>query len=199
MKIVLLRNRYTSACAKWFPKSPRLLTILKPILLCSCLFATACSAQNIRDYDNSLPAFNVETYFNGSLDAQGVVLDRSGTVTRRFTVEMRGTWENNRGKLEEWFVFDDGEKTTRTWLIEKQADGTYTGSADDIVGLAFGESNGIALHWDYQLDLIVDGDQYRVTFDDWLYQVSPNVVINRSYIKKWGFKVGEVILVINKK
>jgi len=111
---------------------------------------------------------------------------------------MLGTWSDNRGKLEEWFVFDNGEKTTRSWLITKQADGSYTGSADDIAGLALGESNGIALHWDYQLDLKVDGTDYRVTFDDWLYQLDKDVVINRSYIKKWGFRVGEVILVINK-
>jgi hypothetical protein len=111
---------------------------------------------------------------------------------------MLGTWKNNHGKLEEWFVFDDGEKTTRTWLIDKKTDGSYTGRADDIVGLALGESNGIALHWDYQLDVKVDGEEYRVTFDDWLYQVASNIVINRSYIKKWGFRVGEVILVINK-
>ena len=168
------------------------------LLFCSCLMVSACSAQTLNDYDNTQPVFDVENYFNGPLQAQGIVLDRGGTVTRRFTVKMLGTWADNQGKLEEWFVFDDGEKTTRTWLIKKQADGSYTGSADDIVGLAFGESNGIALHWDYQLDLKVDGEDYRVTFDDWLYQVDPNVVINRSYIKKWGFRVGEVILVITK-
>ncbi|MCW8996071.1 MAG: DUF3833 domain-containing protein [Psychromonas sp.] len=164
-----------------------------------CLFVTACSSQKLSDYDNTRPVFDVQNYFNGNLLAYGVVLDRSGKVTRRFTVKMIGSWSNNHGKLEEWFAFDDGEKMTRTWLINKQADGSYTGRADDIVGLAVGESNGIALHWDYQLELTVEGSAYRVTFDDWLYQVDNDVVINRSYIKKWGFTLGEVILVINKK
>lgn len=168
-------------------------------LIFICLSITACSSQNLSDYDHTKPAFEVENYFNGTLLAQGIVLDRSGKVTRRFNVEMVGTWSHGKGKLEEWFVFDDGEKTTRTWLIDKQADGTYTGRADDIVGSALGKSNGFALHWDYKLDLNVDGTDYRVTFDDWLYQVDKDVVINRSYIKKWGFTVGEVILVINKK
>lgn len=168
-------------------------------VVCSCLLLTACSSQSLSDYDNTKPVFKVESYFNGSLQAQGIVLDRSGTVTRRFSVEMLGSWSDNQGRLEEWFVFDDGEKTTRTWVITKQADGSYTGRAEDIADTAIGESNGIALHWDYQLDLKVDGKEYRVTFDDWLYQLDSKVVINRSYIKKWGFKVGEVILVINKK
>jgi hypothetical protein len=112
---------------------------------------------------------------------------------------MIGTWTGSQGKLEEWFVFDDGEKTTRTWQITKLKEGHYIGTAGDVVGQALGESNGFALHWDYQLDLPVDGKEVRVTFDDWLYQVDNKVVINRSIITKWGFRVGEVILVITKK
>jgi len=158
----------------------------------------ACSNQSISDYQSTTPEFDLKTFFNGPLQAKGVVLDRSGTVTRRFTVEMVGSWQQNQGKLEEWFVFDDGEKSERTWIINKIQDGSYTGRAGDIVGEAQGESAGFALHWDYQLDLLVDGCTYRVTFDDWLYQIDEQVVINRSYIKKWGFTVGEVILVISK-
>ena len=169
------------------------------LFICNCLVISACSSQQLSDYDNTTPVFSVERYFNGPLQAQGIVLNRSGVVTRRFSVQMLGSWSNNQGKLAEWFVFDDGEKTTRTWLINKQSDGSYTGRAEDIVGLALGESNGLALHWDYQLDLKVDGKEYRVTFDDWLYHIDKKIVINRSYIKKWGFKVGEVILVITKK
>lgn len=171
---------------------------MKPLILIICFLVSACSSQNISDYDNTVPAFNIQQYFNGPLHAQGLVLDRSGKVTRRFSVKMIGTWSENKGTLEEWFVFDDGEKTTRTWVITDKGDGTYSGSAHDIVGLASGMSNGIALHWDYQLDLKVDDNIYRVTFDDWLYQIDSDVVINRSYIKKWGFNVGEVILVITK-
>ncbi len=74
-----------------------------------------CSSQSLDDYANSSPKFDVENYFKGQLQAQGIVMDRGGKVTRRFTVEMLGTWKDGQGKLEEWFIFDDGEKTTRTW------------------------------------------------------------------------------------
>jgi hypothetical protein len=163
------------------------------------LMILGCSSQSLDDYANSSPKFDVESYFNGPLQAQGIVLDRGGKVTRRFTVDMIGTWTGSQGKLEEWFVFDDGEKTTRTWQITKLKEGHYIGTAGDVVGQALGESNGFALHWDYQLDLPVDGKEVRVTFDDWLYQMDNKVVINRSIITKWGFRVGEVILVITKK
>jgi len=162
------------------------------------LMIFGCSSQSLDDYANSSPAFDVESYFKGQLQAHGIVLDRGGKVTRRFTVEMLGTWKGRQGKLQEWFVFDDGEKTTRTWQITKLREGYYIGTAGDVVGRAIGESGGFALHWDYQLVLPFDGKEVQVTFDDWLYQVDTNVVINRSYITKWGFRVGEVILVITK-
>jgi hypothetical protein len=162
------------------------------------LILVACSKQNLSDYKNSSPEFDVKTFFNGPLQAKGVVIDRAGVVTRRFSVEMIGSWDNNQGQLAEWFVFDDGERSERIWTINKLQDGRYTGTAGDIVGEAQGESAGFALHWDYQLDLAVDDNIYRVTFDDWLYQIDDKVVINRSYIKKWGVTVGEVILVISK-
>jgi len=168
-----------------------LLLIFSSVMLLSC-------SQDIRDYDNSTPNFDVKTFFNGPLQAKGLVLNHSGHVTRRFSVDMLATWHDNRGTLQEWFVFDDGEKIERTWIINKLKEGRYTGTAGDIVGEAQGESAGFALRWDYQLDLTVDGRMYRVTFDDWLYQIDEQVVINRSYIKKWGLTVGEVILVIAK-
>ncbi|PKF63345.1 DUF3833 domain-containing protein [Psychromonas sp. psych-6C06] len=168
------------------------------LIIFSSLMLVACSSQKLSDYDQTTPVFDVKTFFNGPLQAKGIVLDRSGKVTRRFSVEMIGTWEDNQGTLAEWFVFDDGEKTERTWVINKLQDGRYTGTAGDIVGEAQGQSAGFALQWDYELDLTVDDSVYRVTFDDWLYQIDEQVVINRSYIKKWGINVGEVILVITK-
>ena len=170
----------------------------KLLLILASFILVACSSQDLADYHNSSPDFDVKTFFNGPMQAKGIVLDRSGTVTRRFSVEMIASWQENQGTLEEWFIFDDGEKTQRTWIINKLDNGKYTGTAGDIVGEAQGESAGFALRWDYQLDLKVDDNVYRVTFDDWLYQIDEKVVINRSYIKKWGINVGEVILVISK-
>lgn len=177
-------------------------SILKPykllLLVCSIVMVTGCSRQHIDDYNNTSPDFDVLTFFSGELEAKGVVMDRGGQITRRFSVEMLGTLENKTLILEEWFVFDDGEKMKRTWRIKQNEDGTYNGTAGDIIGTAQGEQSGMALHWDYKMDLSVDGSIYRVVFDDWLYKIDENNVINRSVIKKWGFDVGEVILSIRK-
>ena len=162
------------------------------------LLLTACSGQHIEDYNNTSPDFDVLTFFSGNLEAKGVVMNRSGEVTRRFSVKMLGTIEDKILTLEEWFIFDDGEQSKRTWVIKKNAEGAYNGTANDIIGVAQGQQKGMALHWDYEMDLTVDNRVYRVAFDDWLYRIDEHNVINRSVIKKWGFDVGEVILSIRK-
>lgn len=167
-------------------------------LLVTSILLFACSSQHLSDYDNKQPQLDLRGFFTGELEASGVVIDRSGVVTRTFTVELLGRWQGNQGVLEEWFVFDDGEKTTRTWRITDLGKGQYTGTAGDIIGTAQGRSNGNALHWVYDLQLTVDGTEYDVKFDDWMYQVSEREIINRSKIVKWGFEVGEVILSIRK-
>ena len=171
----------------------------KPLLILFSVFIiSACSSPTIHDHSNTEPHFDVLTFFSGELEAKGVVIDRSGRVTRRFSVKMLGTLDNDQLTLEEWFIFNDGGKTQRTWVISKNSDGSYSGRAGDIIGTARGESEGMALRWDYEMDLTVEGNTYRVLFDDWLYRIDENNVINRSVIKKWGFNVGEVILSIRK-
>jgi hypothetical protein len=191
---------------KYLPTDIKLLLI--PFATVILFMISGCSSPTINDYSNTAPDFDVLNFFSGELEAEGVVIDRSGLVTRRFSVKMLGTVQNDstiengsteeKLTLEEWFVFDDGEKTQRTWVINKNSNGSYSGSAEDIIGTARGESKGMALRWDYEMDLSVDGSTYRVLFDDWLYRIDEHNVINRSVIKKWGFTVGEVILSIRK-
>ena len=50
------------------------------------------------------------------------------------------------------------------------------------------------MHWVYDLDLAVDGSTYRVAFDDWMWQLDGEALLNRSAIRKFGMKVGEVVL-----
>ena len=64
----------------------------------------------------------------------------------------------------------------------------------DVVGEAIGEVAGNALRWRYVLALPVDGKTYHVDFDDWMFLMDDKVMLNRSYMSKWGFDLGEVIL-----
>lgn len=165
----------------------------------AALLLSSCAGVTPADYAKATPKLVLEEYFDGEVQAWGMFQDRGGKVVRRFTVSIIGTWENNKGKLVEDFVYDDGEKDRRIWNITRNADGSYTGSADDVIGTAAGTSAGNALNWKYTLALPVDGTVYHVQLNDWMYLVNDDVLINRAVMSKFGFRVGEVLITFKRK
>lgn len=163
------------------------------------LFLLGCSSVQVSDYKNELPKLKLEEYLNGPLVAHGYFQNRSGKIIKRFVVDMKGTWRDNVGTLEEDFSYSDGTKSRRVWTITKKSEGRYIGTAGDVVGEALGEIAGNALRWKYVLALDVDGTTYHVKFDDWMYQIDDKVLLNKSKMYKFGFYLGEVVLSMQKK
>ena len=163
------------------------------------LTLSGCDSQKISNYANEKPVLDLQQYFNGTLDAYGVFTDRSGQVVKRFTVVMVCTWQGNEGTLDESFTYSDGTKQKRIWRLTKEANGRFTGRADDVVGVAQGESLGNALHWNYTLSLPVDGSVYEVQFDDWMYLMTDKVMLNKATMSKFGVRLGEVTLSFTKR
>jgi hypothetical protein len=172
-----------------------LLSLLTGLL---ALVLNACSTATLDDYDLTTPELHLDQFFNGELVAYGVVFDRSGKMLRRFKADIDAQWEGDSGTINERFVFDDGERTTRIWQLEKQSDNQYVGEAADVVGVAHGETRGSALFWRYDMDIEVDGETYQVTLDDWMYLFDEQRLFNKTEMTKFGVKVGEVILYIEK-
>jgi hypothetical protein len=173
--------------------------MLKPIaILCTVLGLTGCAGVSPETYRSQTPKLDLATYFNGPLTAWGYFADRSGEVKRRFTVSMVGEWKGNQGTLTEDFDWSDGSRTQRIWRITKQDDHRYIGRADDVKGEASGTAYGNALQWRYTLLLPVDGKTYEVQFDDWMYLMNGEVMLNRSEMRKFGFKLGEVVIAFRK-
>ncbi|QYK06104.1 DUF3833 domain-containing protein [Shewanella zhangzhouensis] len=168
-------------------------------LLLSATLLLGCESADIDDYRGVNNELKLDKFFVGELDAHGMVQDISGKVTRRFVVTMQGRLEDNRIILEEDFVFDDGEKQRRVWQLEPQGGDRWLGRADDILGVAEGQLEGFALRWRYDMRLKVDGSEVDVAFDDWLYQIDENTLLNKSDINKFGLTVGQVTLVIRKR
>ncbi|MGL6231448.1 DUF3833 domain-containing protein [Aeromonas rivipollensis] len=168
------------------------------LLLWPLLLLAGCGTS-LDNYRGQGPHWDLARFFNGKLVAHGLVTDRSGGVTSRFRVEMQGRWREGKGELFEQFYFDDGRKQTRTWFLSKGADGHWRGTASDVVGEAVGKTAGFALNWRYQLDLALpDGEVVRVSFDDWMYLLDQDRLINRAEISKFGIHLGEVILYIER-
>jgi len=161
-------------------------------------FLNGCATPSVEAYKKTTPPLNLKTYFTGSIKAWGLIQNRSGVVTRRFDVTMNGSWEGDVGILEEQFQYYDGETQKRVWTITKTADNRYVGKAADILDQATGELEGSAMRWAYQMDLPVGDTTYRITFDDWMFLMNDGVLINRSYLKKFGITVAELTLFMQK-
>jgi hypothetical protein len=162
-----------------------------------------CAGPQIADYAQEKPALDMRTYFNGKVDAYGVFTDRSGKVVKRFTVVMDCSWSGPPGQevgvLDEDFTYSDGTKDRRIWTLKRSADGKYTGTASDVLGIANGEVQGNAFRWGYTLKLPVDGKIIEVQFDDWMYLMNDKVMLNLAEMSKFGIKLGAVTLTFVKR
>jgi len=155
----------------------------------------ACAAPPTpSDYAAQKPVLDLAQYFNGTVTAHGIFTDRDGRVQKRFTVRMECQWTGDSGVLDEYFDYADGTKSRRVWRLKKLPDGRYTGEADDVVGQAQGQAAGNAFQWRYTLRLPVDGREYEVQFDDWMYLIDERVMINKAVMSKWGIRLGDVTL-----
>lgn len=170
--------------------------MLLPLLFATLL--TACGSVSVSDYSNTSPQLDLREFLNGELRAYGMLQDRSGRMTRRFTATLQGSWNGEEGVLAEVFQFDDGEVQERTWRLRHEGDGRYTGTAGDVIGTATGSIGGSVFHWQYQLDVPWRDDSIAVNLDDWLYLVDAQHLLNRTTLTKFGFRVGELTLLIEK-
>ncbi len=168
-------------------------------LIVGFLMLNCCSSEKVEYYSNTSPKMDLKEYFDGSIKAWGVVQDWRGRVVSKFDVKMNAKWQGDEGTLEENFLYyENAKEQKRIWHIKKLADNKYQGSADDIINIAEGKQSGSAMNWKYAMDLEVDGKKYRVKFDDWMWLMNDGVLINRSYIKKFGITVAELTIFMKK-
>lgn len=162
------------------------------------LLAAGCAGPSPADYANEQPRLDLTRYFDGQVTAHGIFTDRSGRVVRRFTVAMDCRWNGPDGVLDERFTYSDGRTERRVWRLRQEAGGRYTGTADDVVGVAEGQAAGNAFQWRYTLSLPVDGRVIDVQFDDWMYLVDDRTMLNKARMSKFGVHLGDVTLAFTK-
>ncbi|MFV8780854.1 DUF3833 domain-containing protein [Microbulbifer sp. SA54] len=176
-------------------------------LIRGCFFlfiftGVGCSAPGLEHYDGRSPAFIPEKFFQGSLQAHGIVKNRSGEVTRTFNATIEASWQGSRGLLKERFEFDDGEIQYRNWQLTPQEDASGTrvfyATAEDVIGTAELRVRGNAAFMRYVLDVPYKDSTIELTVDDRMYLTTDNVLIGESELRKWGFRVGEIVLTITK-
>jgi hypothetical protein len=163
-------------------------------LLGSLVFVTGCAGPDPMSYQSQKPALDLKQYFNGEITGWGMVQNRSGQVDRRFVVTIKASWQGDEGILDESFEWSDGEKQRRVWKLKAAGPNRYIGRADDVRGEAIGEIYGNALRWRYTMDLPYRGGTIGLDFDDWMFLIDEEVMINRAVFSKFGIRLGEVTL-----
>lgn len=171
----------------------RLVALPFILVLSACMGGPA-----MTDRTGERPAMLLEEVLTGRTYAHAV-FERGGVADRTFHVEAVGRWDGEALILEEYFLYDDGETDQRTWTFTKTSPTTYTGTAGDVIGEASVEVFGDAAYFDYRVDLeMEDGSTVEVNFQDRLYRVSEDMIINRATVKKFGLVVGQVTVVFFK-
>lgn len=166
--------------------------------LAAAVALAGCASPQPRDYAAETPKLDLREYFDGTIDAWGMVQDRSGRVTRRMTVEIVASWKGDVGTLDERFTNSDGTTERRVWTLRKEGD-RYTGTAHDVVGEARGEAAGNALNWKYVLAVKRDGGTVNLDMDDWMWLHDERTLLNRTRFSKFGIPFGEVTFFFRKR
>ncbi len=156
--------------------------------------------MSVNRYKNNKPKFILENFFSGQISAWGLFEDPFGIIRKRFTCKITGKWDDKLKtlKIKEDFLYDDGVKENRNWELLKKSSNCYVGTTDNVIGEAVGYTAGNTFHWKYTFELKLFGNKTRVQFDDWMYLQDNNIIINKAKMKKFGFKLGTVILFYKK-
>lgn len=173
---------------------------LAPILAAGAASAAAAcaSSSSLEQFETAPRQLVLEEYFLGETSAYGLFEDRFGKVRRQFKVDITGELEGNRLTLTENFLYDDGERETRIWEIDVLGDGRYRGTAGDVTGIAEGQVSGNAFNWKYKVDLKVGGSTWNVGFNDWMFLMEDDVLLNRAYVTRYGIEIGQVTIAFRK-
>lgn len=147
----------------------------------------------------AMPVNLLTSFFEGDVEAWGLVVPRFGSKRRRFSLHMSGSWTGNRLLLAERFVFDDDTLDNRVWEFALGDGNEFTGVCDDVKGHAAGTVTNDMLMMRYVFNLSVGGRIVPVRFDDRMYRIDDRTVANRAVMYKFGVRLGEVNAVFRRK
>lgn len=150
--------------------------------------------MNIGQYKGQEPVFIPEEYFIGCISGSGGFFNRWGTLKKRFYLSVRGEMVGDNLLLHEDLLYDDGNNKKRVYTIARTGSGRYKVNAEGLVGDGTINAEGNALNWNYVLRQEVRGRELDLVFDDWMFLQHNDTILNRAIVKKFGIRVGEVVL-----
>ena len=141
---------------------------------------------------------DITRFLDGVTHARGFFEDRFGRVRRAFDVTMIGRWDGPVFVLDEAFRYDNGEHERRTWRVTPGRDGSFSATCGECIGSAKGIATRGSWRMLYRFRLRMGRRSIAVSFDDRVHQVDAHLAINRAVVRKWGIRLGEVLIVFER-
>lgn len=150
-------------------------------------------SQRPAHYTGTTPYFDIRRHLDGPMLCEGVIYGPLGRVNSRFTAQMQGRWEGNRGVLDERFHYAGGNVQDRQWRLTLGNDGTIHAEADDLLHPGSGRQEGASVQLCYRIRLPRHAGGWVLDVTDWMYLMENGTIINRSQFRKFGIKVAELV------
>ncbi len=164
------------------------------LIITATTFLTSCALIEKYSYKpaelsslEKAPKLDMKTFFNGDIEVFAITQDNNGKIIGSYTAKMNGKWDENKGVIQQNFVYDSGKKDSRTWLITSDTDGTFTAVGHDVATPVKGKQVGNAMQMVYTL-LVKgsEGKKLSVDHEDVMYLVDDRSAIGTALIRKEG-------------
>ncbi|HBF32396.1 DUF3833 family protein [Rhizobium sp.] len=141
--------------------------------------------------------FVLEDYFVGKTAAEGHFGAING-FSRKFTVDLTGTWDGHVLTLREDFRFDDGTKDRKTWRFLKTGPKTYRGIREDVLGDTKVRMDGDTARFNYFVYLSPQTQSNEAFFMDKMVLQPDGTVLNTALVFKYGLPVAKTTVSFRK-
>ena len=142
------------------------------------------------DYLDGANKMDMKKFFDGNIEAFAIKQDTNGKIIATFTAKINGKWDDNKGVIQQNFLYSDGTKDSRTWLVTLDTDGTFDAVGHNVSIPAKGKQIGNAAQSNYSLSLSSKTGKEEVNFEDKMYLVDENSMI---MISNFGNKKSDKI------
>lgn len=149
-------------------------------------------AMPIDGFRATAPAIDPIRFFTGHVRSWGVLEDRSGQPTGIVTTDCVGEASSDELHMVQRLTIGQEAPTTRTWQMRRTGPNRYQATANDMVGMATGETSGRAFHWTWTLALSPGNSLKNVSMDQWWYLLDDGSILNRTTVRKLGVILIEV-------
>lgn len=176
-----------------------LLVVTCAFSLSSCAyFSTTPKEPKAIAFLEKAPKVDIRNFFKGDIKGYAIIQDPTGKIINSYNSKMTGKWEDHKGVLQQSFVYNDGKRDSRTWLITVGDDGTFNAVGHDVMDPAKGKQVGNVLQMDYSLGVMVEKQRQKMVYDDVFYMIDEHSMMGTSIMKKGGVVIAKATIFIKK-